>query len=119
MRLQDKLGKQNFHEDTKKFFEELTNTIKNNSEKKTKTISKFSSKNNKAISELNEKVLELLNEKGLIDPYLASSLVNLFKPENRSQFRIIKDYNSTRMNDFLINGGIPVTLYSNMLTFKR
>ena len=59
-----------------------------------------------------------MNDKGLIAPYLASSLVNLFKPENKSQFRFKKDFNSTRKNNFLIIGGIPVTLYSNMLTFR-
>ena len=62
--------------------------------------------------------LELLNDRGLIAPNLASTLVNLFKPENKSRFRLIKDLNSTKMNDFLINGGIPVTLFSNMLPFK-
>ena len=58
-----------------------------------------------------------MNEKGLIAPYLASSLVNLFKTENESQFRLKKDLNSNRMNDFLING-IPDTLYSNLSTFR-
>ena len=116
MRLQDKLGKQNFHEDMKKVFEPVTDTNKTTSENITKTIAETSIKNNKAISYLKKKVLELMNEKGLIAPYLASSLVNLFKPENGSQFRFKNDLNSTKMNDFLING-IPVTLYSNMLTF--
>ena len=32
VRLQDKLGKQNFHEDMKKVFEPMTDAIKNNSE---------------------------------------------------------------------------------------
>ena len=32
LRLQDKLGKQNFHEDVKKVFETVTDTIKNTSE---------------------------------------------------------------------------------------
>ena len=59
-----------------------------------------------------------MNDKGLIAPYLASSLVNLFKSENKSQFRLTKDLNSTKMIDFLINGGIPVTLFSNMLAFR-
>ena len=63
VRLQDKLGKQNFHEDMKKLYEPLTDTIKNTSENITKTITDTSIKNNKAISDLNEKVLELLNEK--------------------------------------------------------
>ena len=51
-----------------------------------------------------------MNDKGLIAPYLSSSLVNLFKPENKSQLRLKKDPNSTRMKDFLVNGGIPVTI---------
>ena len=118
VRLQDKLGKQNFHEDMKKLYEPLTNTIKDVSENTTKTITDTSIKNTKAISDLNEKVLELLDEKGLIAPYLASSLVNLLKPENRSQFRLKKDLNSPKMNDFSMNGGIPVSLYSNMITFR-
>ena len=59
-----------------------------------------------------------MNDKGMIAPYLASSLLNLFTPENKSQFRLKKDLNSTRMNDFLINGGIPVSIYDNMLTFR-
>ena len=59
-----------------------------------------------------------MNDKGLIVPTLASSLVNLFKPENKSEFRLKKDLNSTKMNDFVINGEIPVTLVSNMLIFR-
>ena len=50
----------------------------------------------------------------MIAPFLASSLVILFKPKNKSQFRLKKDPNSTKMNDFLINEGIPVTIFSNM-----
>ena len=39
----------------------------------------------------------------MIVPYLASSLVNLSEPEKKSQFKLIKDHNSTKLNDFLIN----------------
>ena len=60
----------------------------------------------------------MINDEGLISPHLTSFLVNLFKPENKSQFRLNKDLNSTKMNDFLINGGIPVTPFSNMLIFR-
>ena len=118
VRLQDKLGKQNFHEDMKKVFEPVTKSLENTSENITKAITETSINNNKAIDNLNEKVLELMNNNGLIAPYLTSSLVNLFKPENKSQFRLKKDLNSTKMNDFLINDGIPVTLVSNMLIFR-
>ena len=118
VRLQDKLGEQNYHEDSKKLFKPMTDVIKNTSENITKTLTENSINNNKAIEILNEKILELMNDKGLIAPTLASSLVNLFKPENKSQFRLKKDLNSTKMNDFMINGGIPVTLVSNMLIFR-
>ena len=118
VKLQDKLGKQNFHEDMKKVFEPVTKSLENTSQDITKTLTENSIKNNKAIENLNEKILELMNDKGMITSYLASSLVNLFKPENKSQFRLKKDLNSTKMNDFLINKGIPVTLVSKLLIFR-
>ena len=118
VRLQDKLGKQNFHEDMKKVFEPVTKSLENTSQDITKTLTENSNNNNKAIENLNEKILELMNDKGMIATFLASSSVNLFKPENKSQFRFKKDPNSTKMNDFLINKGIPVTLVSNLLIFR-
>ena len=39
VRLQDKPVKQNFHEDTRRVLEPVTNTIKNTSEKLAKTVS--------------------------------------------------------------------------------
>ena len=97
----------------------MTDAIKNTSEIVTKILTESSIHNKKPIENLNEKVLELMNVKGMIAPYLASSLVNLFTPENKSQFRLEKDLKSIKMKDFfLINGGIPITLFSNMLTFR-
>ena len=118
VQLQDKLGKQNFHEDMRKVFEPVTKSLENTSENITKTLTETSINNSKAIENLNKKILELMNNNGLIAPYLASSLVNLFKPENKSQFRLKKDLNSTKMNDFSINEGVPVTLVSNMVIFR-
>ena len=100
VRLQEKLGEQNFHEDLKEVYEPLTNTLEKTSENIKKTITESSINNNKAISDLNEKILELMNDKGMIAPFLASFLVNLFKPENKSQFKLRKNPNSTKMNDF-------------------
>ena len=114
VRLQDKLGKQNFHEDLKEVFEPMTNAIKNTSENITKTITEASINNNKAIENLNEKVLESMNDKGLID----SSLIEVIKSDNKGQFRLTKDPNSTKPNDFLINEKVPVTIFSNMITFR-
>ena len=98
--LQDNLGEQNYHQKTNKLLEALTDTIKNTSENITKTITETFIRNNKAISDLNEKGLKFLNNKGVIAPYLASSLVNLLKLENKTQFKLIKDFNSTRTNNF-------------------
>ena len=118
VRLQDKLGKQNYHYLAKKLQKPLIDKIKDTSEKLTKATTETSINNNKALENLNEKVLELMNDRGMIAPNLANPLDNLSKPENKSQFRLIKDLNSIEMNDFLINDGIPVTLYCNMLTFR-
>ena len=96
----------------------MTDEIKNTSGKITKTLTENSINNNKAIENLNEKNLELMNDKGMIGPFLASSLVNLFKPENKSQIRLRKDPNSTKMKDFLIHERVPVTLFSNIITFR-
>ena len=99
-------------------FEPVTKSIKDVSEKTTKTLTENSINHNKAIENLNEKVFELMYDKGLIAPYLASSLVEVFKSDNKSQFKLRKDPNSTKMNDFSIHGQIPITLFSNMLTFR-
>ena len=118
VRLQNKLGDQNYHEDIKKFFKPMTDELKNTSEKITRTLTENSINNNKAIENLNEKILELMNEQGMIAPYLVSSLVEVFKKDNKSQFRLRKDPNSTKLNDFLIHDTIPVTIFSNMIVFR-
>ena len=77
VRLQNRLGKQKIHGNMKKVFEPMTNVIKNTSENITKTVTESSIKNKKAIGNLNGKVLELMNDKSMIAPYLASSSANL------------------------------------------
>ena len=118
VRLQNKLGDQNYHEDINKFFKPMTDELKNTSEKITRTLTENSININKAIENLNEKILELMDEKGMIASYLTSSLVEVFKKDNKSQFRLRKDPDSTKLNDFLIHGKIPVTIFSNMITFR-
>ena len=118
VRLQNKLGDQNYHEDINKFFKPMTDELKNTSEKITRTLTENSINNNKAIENLNEKILELMNEQGMIASYLVSSLVEVFKKDNKSQFRLRKDPNSTKLNDFLIHGTIPVTIFSNTIVFR-
>ena len=112
--LQDKLREQNFHEDMKKVYEALTDTIKNVSENISKTLTESSINNNKAIENLNGKVLESVNDKELID----CSLLEALKYDNKGQFRLIKDPNSTKTNDFLINENVPITIFNNMLILR-
>ena len=78
VRLQDMLGEQNYHEDSKKLFKPMTDAIKSTSENITKTLTENSINNNKALENLNEKILELMDEKGMIAPYLTTSLVEVF-----------------------------------------
>ena len=65
VKLQDKLGKQNFHEDMKKIFEPVTKSIENTSQNITKTIAEISLKNNQAIENLKNKLLEIMNDRGI------------------------------------------------------
>ena len=47
-----------------------------------------------------------------------SPLSKITNPENTSQFTLVKDHNSNRVNDLKINKTIPITLYGNILTFR-
>ena len=118
VRLQDKLGKQNFHEDMKKVFEPVTKSLENTSENLTKAITETSIKNNLAIENINNNLLEIMNDRGISATYLMSPLSRITNPDNTSQFRLVKDPSSNRVNDLKINKTIPITLYGNMLTFR-
>ena len=118
VRLQDTFGKQNFHGDMKKVFEPATKSIENNSQNITKTIAETSLKNNQAIKNLNNKLLEIMKVRGILAAYLMSPLSKITNPENTSQFKLVKDHNSNRVNDLLMKNKIPFTLYGNMLNFR-
>ena len=118
VKLQDKLGKQNFHEDMKKVFEPVTKSLENTSENLTKAITETSIKNNLPIENMNNNLLEIMNDRGILATYLMSPLSRITNPENSSQFKLVKDPSSNRVNDLKINKTIPITLYGNMLTFR-
>ena len=118
VRLQDKLGKQNFHEDIKKVFEPVTKSLENTSQDITETMTETSIKNNQVIKNLNNKLLEIMNDRGILASCLMSPLSIITNPENTTQFKLVKDSNSNRVNDLKINKTIPITLYNNMLTFR-
>ena len=118
VKLQDKLGEQNFHEDLKKVFEPVTKSLENTSENLAKAITETSIKNNQAIDNINNNLLEIMNDRGILATYLMSPLSTITNPENTSQFKLVKDLRSNRVNDLKINKTIPITLYGNMLTFR-
>ena len=118
VRLQDKLGQQNFHEDMKKVFEPVTRSLEKTSQDITKTITESSIKNNQAIENLNNKLLEIMNDIGILASYLMSPLSKTTNPENTIQFKLIKDSSSNRVNDLKINNSISITLHNNLLTSR-
>ena len=118
VRLQDKLGKQNFHEVMKKVFEPVAKSLENTSQDKTKIITETSIKNNQAIENLNNKLSDIRNDKCLLASYLMSPSSKITNPENTSQFILVKDHNSNRVNSLLIKNTIPITLHNNLLTFR-
>ena len=118
VRLQDKLGKQNFHEDMKKVFEPVTKSPQNTSEILTKAITESSKENNLALDNINNKLLEIMNDRGILASYLMSPSSKIPNPENKSQFRLEKDPNSNRVIDLLMKNKMPITLYGNMLTYR-
>ena len=116
--LQDKLGKQNFHEDMKKVIEPVTKSLESTSQDITKTISENSIKNNQAVENLNSKLLEIMKDRSILATYLMSPLYKITNPENASQFTLLRNSSSNRANYLKINKIIPITLYYNMLTFR-
>ena len=74
--------------------------------------------NNKAIENLNNKLLEIMNDGGIIDSQLLYPLSKNTNPENTREFKLLKDYNSNRFIDLLIHISVPITLHDNLLTYR-
>ena len=74
--------------------------------------------NNKQLANLNDKLLEKTNERVIIASYLLSPLSKITNPEHASQPKLVKNPQSNRFNDLLINETKPVTLYDHLLTFR-
>ena len=102
----------------KKVFGPVTKSLEQTSQDITKTITESSITNNKAIENLNNKLLAIMNDRGILPRYIFSSLSRITNPENTSQFKLVKDLSSNRVNDLKINKTIPITLYGNILTFR-
>ena len=59
-----------------------------------------------------------MNDRGILATYLMSPLSKITNPEITSQFKLVKDSSSNRVNDLKIHNSIPITLYGNMLPFR-
>ena len=91
VRLQNNLGKQNFHEDMKKVFEPVTKSLESTAEDILKTITESSRNNKKTLENLNNKFLEIMNDSGILASYLMSPLYKITNPEGSSQYKLVKD----------------------------
>ena len=58
-------------------------------------------------------------DRAILASYSLSPLYKTTSPEITTQFNIIKDSNSNRVNDLLIRTSIPFTLEDNLLTFPN
>ena len=102
VRLQDKPSKQNFHENMKKFFDPVSKSLENTSQDKTKTMLEISYNNNKALENINNKLLEIMNNTGILPTYLMPPLSKITDPDKISQFKLVQDHCLNRVNDLLI-----------------
>ena len=59
-----------------------------------------------------------MNDRFILATYLMSPLSKITNPENFSQFKLVKDTKSNRVNNLKINKTIPITLYNNLLNFR-
>ena len=109
VRLQDKLGKQNFHEDMKKILEPVTKSLESTSQDKAKTLMEESNKNSQKIENLDNNVLQIMNDRGILASYLMIPISKITNPENSTQLKLVKDHSSNRVNDLFLNKTIPIT----------
>ena len=91
----------------KKKFEPVTKSIKDFSEEVTKTTIETPIENNKTIENLNNKLLEIMNDRGILAIYLMSTSSKINNSETSSQFKLVKDFNLNRVNGLEINKAIP------------
>ena len=81
-------------------------------------MTESSKENNKALTSVNNKLLEILNDRGIIASYLLSPPSKITNPERTSQFEIVKYHNSNRVINLLLHNTLPVTLHNNFLAFR-
>ena len=61
-----------------------------------------SKENNKVLAKKNHEFLDIMKIRGALASYLLSRLSKITNPEHISQYKLIKELNSNRVNDLLI-----------------
>ena len=100
-----------------KVFEPVTKSIEDFSEEVTKTLAETSNNNNKALENLNKKLLEIMNDRGILATYLMSPLSKITNAEKTTQLKLVKDSSSNRVNGLFIHKTISIILHDKLLTF--
>ena len=77
-----------------------------------------SKENNNALEKLNIKLLEIMNDRGVLASDILSPSSKITNRENSIQFNLLKDSNSNRVKDMLTNNTIPVTLCETLSTYR-
>ena len=98
--------------------EPVTKSLENTSQILTKAKTESSIKNNKALGNLNNKLLKGMNDRGILASYVMSPLSETTNPKNITQFKLVEDSSSNRVNDLLLHNSIPIILHDNSLTFR-
>ena len=97
----------------KKVLHSVTKTIKDASEDVARTMTETCKENNKAQANLNDKHLESVNDWVII----VCSLLSPFS-KITSQYKLLEDLQSNRVQDLFKNETILVTPYDDLLTFR-
>ena len=112
VRLQDKLGKQSSQEEMKNIFEPVNKTLEKSSQDRTKTFMETSNINNKALQNLNKELLEKLDDRGIMVSCLMSRLSQSTNTENSTQFKLVNEPSSNRVNYSSIKNTIPTNYFT-------
>ena len=73
-------------------------------------MTETSKKNNKTLENLIKKLLEIMNDRGIIASHVSSPLSKIINPEHTSQFKLVKDPTSDKLNDLVIDKTTTVTV---------
>ena len=76
-----------------------------------------SKENDKALKSLNDKLLQIVNDRGVLASSLLSLSSKITNPDHTGLLKLVKDPDSDRVNILLRNKKVPVTSYNNLFSF--